>query len=107
MKLWVDDVRPAPTGYRWAKSTNEAIEIIRDFERYKALNRLAPDAEIELIDLDHDAGDCANDGGDFIKILEWLEDEGAIYDIRLHTMNPVGRQNMRAIIQHNGWKEIL
>ena len=28
MKLWVDDVRPAPEGYVWAKSVNEAKNII-------------------------------------------------------------------------------
>ena len=25
---------------------------------------------------------------------------------KLHSMNPVGIQNMRAIIQRNGWKEV-
>ena len=24
MKLWIDDVRPAPEGYTWCKSVNEA-----------------------------------------------------------------------------------
>ena len=24
MKLWIDDVRPAPEGYVWCKSVNEA-----------------------------------------------------------------------------------
>lgn len=28
------------------------------------------------------------------------------YSFRLHSANPVGVQNMRAIIQANGWKEI-
>lgn len=26
--------------------------------------------------------------------------------IRIHSMNPVGVQNMRAIIQRNGWTEV-
>ena len=64
--------------------------------------------KIEVLDLDHDAGDFVKMGGDYIFILEWLENVG-IYNIpiRLHTMNPVGRENMRAIIQKNGWKEIF
>ena len=61
------------------------------------------------IDLDHDAGDYACDGGDYIEVLKWLErkqlpDTG--YTFHLHTMNPVGRDNMRAIINSNGWREI-
>ena len=28
MKLWVDDIRPAPNGYVWCKSVNEAKEAI-------------------------------------------------------------------------------
>lgn len=63
-------------------------------------------AEIEL-SVDHDAGDHATDGGDYIKLLDWLEETGRNYPIRIHSMNLVGRENMRAIIQRNGWKEIL
>ena len=110
MKLWIDDVRPAPEGYDcWCKSVNEAITKILEETEY---NRLAyiPDY-IELIDLDHDAGDYVSQGGDYIKILDWLECEGEyygikIYGFRIHSMNPVGVENMRRIIKRNGWKEI-
>lgn len=61
---------------------------------------------IELLDLDHDAGEYACCGGDYIKILDWLEETGRNYPIRIHSQNPVGVQNMRAIIQRNGWKEV-
>ena len=110
MKLWIDDVRPAPEGYVWCKSVNETIAKILEETEY---NRLAyvPDY-IELLDLDHDAGDYASDGGDYIKLLDWLEREGYpfykinIWAFRIHSMNFVGEQNMRRIIQRNGWKEI-
>ena len=62
--------------------------------------------EIELIDIDHDAGDYAQYGGDYIKLLDWLEKTGRNYPIRIHSQNVVGVQNMRAIIERNGWKEI-
>ena len=62
--------------------------------------------EIELIDIDHDAGNYACDGGDYIKLLDWLEETGRNYPIRIHSMNPVGVANMRAIIQRNGWTEV-
>ena len=99
MKLWIDDVRPAPEGYVWCKSVNEAKHYICvwEFQMFK---------EIELIDIDHDGGDYAGDGGDYIKLLDWLEEGGWNIPIRIHSMNPVGVANMRAIIQRNGWKEV-
>lgn len=105
MKLWIDDVRPAPNGYVWCRTTDIAIQtIIKYSNRVDWDNNLID--EIELIDIDHDAGDFAQYGGDYIKVLEWLEDAGRSYPIHIHSMNPVGIQNMRAIIEHNGWKEI-
>lgn len=62
-----------------------------------------------IIDLDHDAGDYAQYGGDFIRLLDWLEEMGIVdtgYFFHIHTQNPVGRENMRRIIEHNGWREI-
>jgi hypothetical protein len=98
MKLWIDDVRPAPEGYVWCRSVAQAIGLI-DSCKYSKIN-------IELIDTDHDAGDYAQYGGDYIKLLDWLEETGRNYPIRIHSMNPVGVANMRAIIQRNGWTEV-
>ena len=106
MKLWIDDKRPAPEGYLWCKSVYEAKNRIIDCERLYQLSLHKSVYEIELLDLDHDAGDYAKAGGDYIKLLDWLEETGRNYPIRIHSMNVVGVQNMRAIIQHNGWKEI-
>lgn len=102
MKIWVDDVRPAPNGpeWVWCKSVNKAKHYICVYE-YQMFN------EIELIDVDHDAGECAAQGGDYIKLLDWLEETGRSYPIRIHSKNPVGIENMRRIIRRNGWKEIL
>lgn len=99
--LWVDDIRKPcnDTNYIHAKSVNEAIELIQKIEADSRLN-------IGLISMDHDAGDYAKDGGDYIKLLDWLEATGRNYPIHIHSMNIVGVQNMRAIIQHNGWTEI-
>lgn len=105
LKLWIDDVRPAPDGYKWCRSVEEARITIGFAE--DVLFALRPDRTIELIDIDHDAGEYAADGGDYIKLLDWLEETGRNYPIRIHSMNPVGRGNMRAIIRRNGWKEIL
>ena len=99
MKLWIDDVRESPKGYVWCKSVGQAKQVIR-------ANELRHE-NIELIDIDHDAGDYAFDGGDFIKILDWLEATNRNYPIRIHSMNPVGRENMRAIIRRNEWTEVM
>lgn len=114
MKLWVDDLRPAPNGYVWAKSVNEAKTAILNFEEQKenALDEwdIPPievwEATIEVIDIDHDAGDYYKDGGDYIELLNWLELTKRNYPIHIHSMNPVGIQNMRAIIEKNRWREI-
>ena len=110
MKIWVDDVREAPEGYVWCKSTLNALRTI-----YRNADA------IEEIALDHDAGDYAIEGGDYIEILKelerlchsgtalkrayWLE-HCIHYRFSLHSANPVGVDNMRAIIKRNHWKEI-
>lgn len=109
MKLWIDDVRPAPEGYKWVKTVSKAKSVICKYENEnKQIKESFGFAEIpiELIDIDHDAGDYACDGGDYIKLLDWLEATGRNYPIRIHSQNPVGVQNMRAIIQRNGWTEV-
>lgn len=126
MKLWIDDVRPAPEGYILCKSVHiaqHAIEMSeynarwfsdRAYEMYhdgriefaERMGKACRDNIIELIDIDHDAGDYASDGGDYIRLLDWLEETGRNYPIRIHSQNPVGVANMRRIIERNGWKEI-
>lgn len=102
MRLWIDDVRHPPAGYFWCKSVNEAKCWIEASEVH-----LSALAAIEVIDIDHDAGNFAHDGGDYIKLLDWLEETGRNYKIRIHSMNPVGRENMRRIIRRNNWTEVL
>lgn len=113
MKLWIDDVRPAPDGYVPCKSVNETIETIEYLENaflkrtfYNPNTGEEKKIKIELIDIDHDAGDYVSDGGDYIKLLDWLEETGRNYPIRIHSMNPVGVENMRRIIKRNGWTEV-
>lgn len=102
MKLWVDDIRPAPEGWYQARSVNVAKEMI-----------IANWENIEMLSIDHDSGDYNKWGGDYINILKWLEEAEYQYNkkivtfpIQIHSMNPVGVQNMRNIIQYNNWKEI-
>ena len=107
MKIWVDDIRPAPEGYVWCQTTNEAKHIIQQVLSMHHIQNTRNLPKIEVLDLDHDAGDLARWGGDYIKILDWLEKQQWSIPIRLHSMNPVGIQNMRLIIQKNGWTEVF
>lgn len=99
-------MRIAPTGYKHCKSVEEVeIHCCQHLNPNKVL-------AIEEISLDHDSGDYFYLGGDYIEILKWLEKKSVCdgwtipTKFHLHSQNPVGVANMRAIIEHNGWKEI-
>jgi hypothetical protein len=102
MKLWIDDIRKAPYDYVWLRSTNEALRYIHQHH-----------TDIEEISIDHDAGEFQYWGGDFIEVLKEMERLTRRYGTDfshikffLHSANPVGVANMRAIIEKNSWKEI-
>lgn len=109
IKIWVDDEREMPDNYtHLACSTNYAIQLIRDAYYYNY--------ELE-VSLDYDAGKYANKGGDYIKVLERLEE--ICYEkpnfrnyirnkvtFHLHMANTVERDSMRRIIQKNGWRVV-
>lgn len=105
MKLWVDDIRPAPDkGVFWltAKSVRDAKRICCEY----LVNGYF--INLDEISLDHDAGYYQSDGGDYIKLLDWLEKQEkqfgwVIPPISIHTGNPVGRENMMRIIRKNDW----
>lgn len=102
--LWIDDIRdPKDYGYRdcddmiviWCKSVYDAIAAYDSLGRY-----------VKYISLDHDAGDYARAGGDYIKFLDWFErnHQEKFTGVRwsVHSFNPVGVQNMKAILKKNG-----
>lgn len=93
MKIWLDDIRPVPEGYVWCKSVNEAITVIEDNKN-----------NIGVIDLDHDLGDFAKDGGDAICLMDYLVENGLFYKLNFHTANPVGLANMKRMYNRY-WKE--
>lgn len=104
--LWIDDIRNPPqfvyknTNVNWTqvKSVKEAIYYIQYMESIGH--------PYDLISTDHDAGEFVKYGGDYVRLLDWLEETGRNYPIHIHSMNVVGVQNMRAIIQKNHWKEV-
>lgn len=79
--LWLDDLRPAPHGWVWVKSVNEAIEAVL----------CASGRSITHMSLDHDLGEYAHDGGDGAIFTDWLAEHGHWpAGIRVHSANPVG-----------------
>lgn len=96
MKLWIDDIRPAPDGFIWCKSVNQAKAAITAYEHQYSCDNI-------LIDLD-------NDATDYFKILDWLEEKNIVdtgYFFKIHSQNSVGIIKMEDIIRHNGWRLVL
>ena len=104
IKLWLDDVRPAPEGYVWIKSVNEAKAEIKHIEgsAYIGENEV-----IELIDLDYDSGDYEADGGPYIKLMDWLVENNRMYPLAFHSQNPVGSAAMKRMYRRYWLKETL
>ena len=99
VKIWLDDIRPAPEGYYHCHSVGEAK---RDILKCEENGRM-----IDVIDCDHDLGDFEKDGGDGICLLDWLAERKRFYQIALHSMNPVGRANMDRLLERfwDKWDE--
>lgn len=93
MKIWLDDIRPAPNGWFWAKSCDEAWPKLFD-----------PDILVTEVSLDHDLGENLPTGYDFVNVIEemigleiWPKGL-AIPVFHIHSANPVGRKNMERAI---------
>lgn len=92
LKIWLDDKRPAPEGWMAENDVRLALHFIKN-------------SAVEEISLDHDLGD-ENEytGYDVLKKIEqWLAERyitpSCVPIIRIHTANPVGRQNMLAALE--------
>ena len=95
LKIWLDDVREAPTDYIRTHSVNETKQLV-----LKSLNQ---GIKTIYFDLDHDLGEYAGDGGDAIKLVDWLlenyYDKNMDFTFHIHSMNPVGADNMKRAIE--------
>lgn len=78
-KLYVDDVKPAPSGWQLARTADEAKNFLFT-------------GNVDWVSLDHDLGLKSKDG---MEIVRFCVDHG-IYPARvtLHSMNLAGRSNM-------------
>ena len=85
MKLWLDDIRPAPRDFTWAKTAEEAIAHLAT-------------GDVTLCSLDHDL-ETDMTGYD---VLEWMERSvaegiwyGPLPTILVHSANPPARKRMQ------------
>lgn len=110
MRLWLDDIRPAPEGWTWVKTDAEA-------RLYLALGC------VEIASLDHDLGACKACLGDRCPeqwlidsnyesmphcehvgtgatLVNWMEETGHWPKDKphVHSANPAGRAKMQAAI---------
>ena len=98
MRLWVDDERTAPDGWVWAKTSDEAMNVILRW-RDSEFGRYREDAEVEAVSLDHDLG-----GDDTTRsIVLWMcEHDWWPERVYVHTANPVGRHWLEGMIERYG-----
>lgn len=91
-RLWLDDVRPAPDGWEWVKTADEAIE------------RLKAGGVVE-VSLDHDLGsDFGPPEPTGYTVAAWIElaaHLGALPRLvwNVHSANPVGHERMVAALR--------
>ena len=72
MIIYLDDIRENPRNTILAKSVNECKKFIIRLESFNI--------PVEL-DIDHDLGDFAKDGGDGIELVKWLVETERFYPI--------------------------
>ena len=88
MKVWLDDMRPAPEGWTHILWPQEAVELLVK-------------GNVTHISLDHDLGDDAHGTG--YDVLLWIEQATMMSSFRppmmaVHSANVSARQKMLAAI---------
>lgn len=89
--IWVDDLRPAPAGWEWVKTSQDAINHLAKLKASK--NSYA------VISLDHDLG-----GDDTTRrVILWIIEQEFFpqEEIRIHTANPVGRDYLKGTAERH------
>lgn len=88
-KLYLDDLRPAPEGFIWVKNFEE-------FTSYIAYYRMPG-----FISFDHDLGE-EKSGYDCAKwLVEFcMNREVPLPDFAVHSQNPVGKENIQALLDN-------
>lgn len=98
IKIWIDDTREKPVEYKvCVKSYQQFLNFIRCYNRNKNMNK-----EELFVDFDHDLGD-GKSGYDIAKYI--VENNIQLYGFRIHSMNPIGVENIRSLLTYYGYEE--
>ena len=89
MRIWLDDIRPAPAGYIHHTDPEVVIELLLT-------------GQVTAISFDHDLGEDMLSGYDVAKVIEQLAFEACITRVewQIHSANPVGRKNIEAAMRN-------
>ena len=86
MRIWLDDVREVPKGFIH----------VHNLKELKMLLEISPDEVIEEMSFDHDLGLNTPDGYEIIKWLARKHPDRWPKEVRSHSANPIGRENIEA-----------
>lgn len=88
MKVWLDDLRPAPKGWVHVKTSQEALDFLTDNQD-----------KVTTVSFDHDLG-----GDDTSRrVVLWMcENDWFPPVLHVHTANPVGREWLEGMINRYG-----
>ena len=96
VSIWIDDIRPGLASYYKCRTYAEAIATIDYFSKCEG--------GIDFISLDHDLGE-EKSGYDIAKYI--VEEQIPIGAFAVHSANPVGAKNIRELLTHYGYKELI
>lgn len=110
MKMWHDDVRPAPEGWTWVRTNQEAQAFLNEHE-------------VVECSLDHDLGfhevDVSEDGAGFFlagsspdgsgyDLVRWMcENDKVPESVTIHSWNPSGAERMAAHLRDHGHSPVV
>lgn len=94
MKIWVDDIRPAPDGWHWCKTSHEAIRSLAIWQGIEEFRGTT--GNVEVMSLDHDLG-----GDDTTRpIVLWCcENDFWPVEVVVHSANPPGVYWLESMIE--------
>lgn len=107
MKLWHDDIRPAPQGWIWVRTNEEAIEHLKT----GAYTHISMDHDLGLDQIDPNENPEAiffagrSEAGNGKDLARWIAEHADFLNfqfVRVHSWNPDGAKEMADILNDAG-----
>lgn len=91
MKIWLDDMRPAPEGWWWVKEAETLLEFLQQGHLL-----------VKEMSLDHDLGLEKKTGMDVVDFLVETHNDGKMA-VHVHSANLPARERMDKTLRKYGW----